>query len=224
MQLKKIMTIWLITAVIGIGFMPSLSAAENSTSEEIAVSLVIDTSGSMAETDPGNLRKTAAEIFVDMLSPEDYVGIVSFSTDVKELAPMQPVGDATNKQTIKGTLAPIVGADGNTNYQLALQKAEQQLDSYTDQNIRKVIIFLTDGVPEPDYALREDAAFMSAYMDTLWQTTAQLGLKNYAVYALGFGTADPSTLQRIATDTRGKPSSLEAPAKSRSTFLKCCGR
>jgi hypothetical protein len=219
MQLKKIMTIWLITAVIGIGFMPSLSAAENSTSEEIAVSLVIDTSGSMADTDPGNLRKTAAEIFVDMLSPEDYVGIVSFSTDVTELAPMQPVGDATNKQTIKGTLAPIVGADGNTNYQLALQKAEQQLDSFTDQNIRKVIIFLTDGVPEPDYALREDSAFMSAYMDTLWQTTAQLGLKNYAVYALGFGTADPSTLQRIATDTRGEAKFLGSSSEIAVNFF-----
>lgn len=204
MNAKKIMTIWLAMAIIGFGIMPAISAAENSTSEEIAVSLVIDVSGSMAETDPGNLRKTAAEIFVDMLSPEDYVGIVSFSTDVTELARMQPVGDASSKQAIKDTLAPIVGADGNTNYQLALQKAEQQLDSYTDQDIRKVIIFLTDGVPEPDYALREDAVFMAAYMDTLWQTTGQLGLKNYAVYALGFGTSDPSILQRIATDTRGE--------------------
>lgn len=219
MHAKKIMTIWLTTVVIGFGFMPTLSAAENSTSEEIAVSLVIDTSGSMAETDPGNLRKTAAEIFVDMLSPEDYVGIVSFSTDVKEMAPMQPVGDANNKQTIKNALTPIVGANGNTNYQLALQKAEQQLDSYTDQNIRKVIIFLTDGVPEPDYALREDAAYMSAYLDSLWQTTARLGLKNYAVYALGFGTADPSTLQRIATDTRGEAKFLGSSSEIAVNFF-----
>lgn len=180
------------------------SASETGTSEKIAVSLVIDTSGSMAETDPTNLRKTAADIFVDMLSPEDYVGIVSFSTDVTELAPMQQVGDAANKQNIKVSLAPIVNANGNTNYQLALQKAEQQLDSYAGEDVRKVIIFLTDGVPEPDYALREDTAFMSAYMESLWQTTAQIGLKNYAVYALGFGSADPSTLQRIASDTRGE--------------------
>lgn len=180
------------------------SAAETGTSEKIAVSLVIDTSGSMAETDPTNLRKTAADIFVDMLSPEDYVGIVSFATDVMELAPMRLVGDATNKENIKAALAPIVNANGNTNYQLALQKAEQQLDSYTEEDVKKVIIFLTDGVPEPDYALREDAAFMAAYMESLWQTTAQIGLKNYAVYALGFGSADPSALQRIAGDTRGQ--------------------
>ncbi|HEX5351311.1 MAG TPA: vWA domain-containing protein, partial [Trichococcus sp.] len=206
MNFKQMVSIGALLTLIFLGIFSNngTAAAEIGTSEKIAVSLVIDTSGSMAETDPTNLRKTAADVFVDMLSPEDYVGIVSFSTDVMELAPMQQVGDATNKQNIKASLAPIVNANGNTNYQLALQKAEQQLDSYTEENVKKVIIFLTDGVPEPDYALREDAAFMSAYMESLWQTTAQIGLKNYAVYALGFGSADPSALQRIASDTRGE--------------------
>lgn len=204
MKIKRGVVIGILLAFIGLGKFSTVSAEETGTSEKIAVSLVIDTSGSMAETDPTNLRKTAADIFVDLLSPEDYVGIVSFSTDVTELAPMQQVGDVANKQNIKASFAPIVNANGNTNYQLALQKAEQQLDSYAGEDVRKVIIFLTDGVPEPDYALREDATFMSAYMGSLWQTTAQIGLKNYAVYALGFGSADPSALQRIANDTRGE--------------------
>ena len=204
MKFKRGVIIGILLAFFGLGNFSAVSAKETGTSEKIAVSLVIDTSGSMAETDPTSLRKTAADIFVDLLSPEDYVGIVSFSTDVTELAPMQQVGNATNKQNIKASLDPIVNANGNTNYQLALQKAEQQLDSYTGENVRKVIIFLTDGVPEPDYALREDVAFMSAYMESLWQTTAQIGLKNYSVYALGFGSADPSALQRIASDTRGE--------------------
>ena len=86
--------------------LPGYATAATTASKRIAVSLVIDTSGSMEETDPANLRKTAADIFVDMLSPEDYVGIVSFSTEVTELAPMQQVGDATNKQAIKGALGP----------------------------------------------------------------------------------------------------------------------
>jgi hypothetical protein len=204
MKIERVVVIGILLAFIGLGKFTTVSAAETGTSEKIAVSLVIDTSGSMAETDPTNLRKTAAEIFVDLLSPEDYVGIVSFSTDVTELTPMQQVGDAANKQNIKAALAPIVNANGNTNYQLALKKAEQQLDSYAGENVKKVIIFLTDGVPEPDFAKREDTAFMAAYMDSLWQTTAQIGLKNYAVYALGFGSADPSALQRIASDTRGE--------------------
>ena len=204
MSFRKIVTFCFLIVFFILSFAPSVLAEEDKTSEEIAVSLVIDTSGSMAETDPTNLRKMAADIFVDLLSPEDYLGIVSFSTDVTELVPMQQIGDSHNKQAIKGTLAPIINANGNTNYQLALQTAERQLDSFTEKDIRKVIIFLTDGVPEPDYAKREDQAYMSDYMNSLWQTTAQIGLKNYPVYALGFGTVDPSTLQRIATDTRGE--------------------
>lgn len=213
MRLKKILITFLMLGFISNSFAPGFSAAENRMSEEIAVSLVIDTSGSMAETDPNNLRKTAADIFVDLLSPEDYLGLISFSTDVTEIAPMQRIGDVTNKQAIKDTLAPIVNVDGNTNYQLALHAAERQLDSFTEKDVQKVIIFLTDGVPEPDYGKREDAAFMSAYMDTLWQTTAQIGLKNYPIYALGFGTADQTVLQRIASDTGGEAKFIGSPSE-----------
>jgi hypothetical protein len=204
MRAKNAFIMIFLSILIGWTILPGYAAGATTASEQIAVSLVIDTSGSMAETDPNNLRKTAADIFVDMLSPEDHVGIVSFATDAAELAPMQQVGDTANKQTIKSTLASITTVNGNTNYQLALEKAEQQLDSLSDPNIRKVILFLTDGVPEPDYVLREDEAFMTAYMDSVWQTTARLGLKNIAVYTLGFGTVDTSILQRIATDTRGE--------------------
>lgn len=219
MSLKKIAPFIFLISFFFLSFTPSVLADEDKSSEEIAVSLVIDTSGSMADTDPANLRKMAADIFVDLLSPEDYLGIVSFSTDVTELVPMQQIGDSNNKQAIKNTLAPIINANGNTNYQLALQTAERQLDSFTEKDIRKVIIFLTDGVPEPDYVKREDEVFMSDYMNSLWQTTGQIGLKNYPVYALGFGTADQSTLQRIATDTRGEAKFLGNPSEIAVNFF-----
>lgn len=218
-MLKILLNISVVAMMLGFAGMSAVSASEIGTSEKIAVSLVIDTSGSMAETDPENLRKTAAEIFVDLLSPEDQVGIVSFATEAIELVPMQQVGDATNKQAIKNALSPIESANGNTNYQLALQTAEQQLDSYTDQDIRKVIIFLTDGVPEPDYVLREDEVFMSAYMEGLWQTTMQIGFKDYAIYSFGFGSADPSALQRIADDTNGEAEFLGSSAEIAVNFF-----
>ena len=210
MRAKNAFILVFLSIFIGWIVLPGYATAATTASERIAVSLVIDTSGSMAETDPNHLRKTAADIFVDMLSPEDYVGIVSFATEATELTPMQKVGDTLNKQVIKDTLGSITNADGNTNYRSALEKAEEQLGSLGETDIRKVILFLTDGVPEPDYALREDMAFMSAYMDSVWQTTARLGLKNVAVYTIGFGTVDTSILQRIATDTRGEAKFLDS--------------
>lgn len=204
MRVKNAFTMVFLSVFIGWIILPGYATAVTTASERIAVTLVIDTSGSMAETDPNHLRKTAADIFVDMLSPEDHVGIVSFATEATELVPMQQVGDTANKQTIKNTLASITEVNGNTNYRAALEKAEEQLGSIDDSAVRKVILFLTDGVPEPDYALREDIAFMTAYMDSVWQTTARLGQKSIAVYPLGFGTVDTTILQRIATDTRGE--------------------
>ena len=204
MRAKNAFILVFLSIFIGWVILPGEATAVTTASERIAVSLVIDTSGSMAETDPNHLRKTAADIFVDMLSPEDHVGIVSFATEATQLVPMQQVGDTANKQTIKTTLASITEVNGNTNYRAALEKAEEQLGSIDDPAVRKVILFLTDGVPEPDYALREDTTFMTTYMDSFWQTTARLGQKGIAVYPLGFGTVDTSILQRVATDTRGE--------------------
>ena len=204
MRAKTAFILIFLSIFIGWFILPREATAVTTASERIAVSLIIDTSGSMAETDPNHLRKTAADIFVDMLSPEDHVGIVSFATEATELVPMQQVGDTANKQTIKNPLAAITEVNGNTNYRAALEKAEEQLGSIADPAVRKVILFLTDGVPEPDYALREDTTFMTTYMDSVWQTTARLGQKGIAVYPLGFGTVDTSILQRIATDTRGE--------------------
>lgn len=204
MRAKNAFTWIFLSIFIGWVTLPGEATAVTTASERIAVSLVIDTSGSMAETDSNHLRKTAADIFVDMLSPEDHVGIVSFATEATELVPMQQVGDTANKQTIKNTLVSITEVNGNTNYRAAFEKAEEQLGSIADPTVRKVILFLTDGVPEPDYALREDTTFMTTYMDSVWQTTARLGQKGIAVYPLGFGTVDTSILQRIATDTRGE--------------------
>ena len=219
MRVKNAFIMVFLSIFIAWVILPGYATAVTTASERIAVALVIDTSGSMAETDPNHLRKTAADIFVDMLSPEDHVGIVSFAKEATELVPMQQVGDTANKQKIKNTLASITEVNGNTNYRAALEKAEEQLGSIDDPDVRKIILFLTDGVPEPDYTLREDVAFMTAYMDSVWQTTARLGLENIAVYPIGFGTVDTSVLQRIATDTRGEAKFMGSAGDIASNFF-----
>lgn len=102
MRAKNAFITVFLSILIGWVIFPGDATAATTVSERIAVSLVIDTSGSMAETDANNLRKTAAEIFVDMLSPEDYVGIVSFATEATELVPMQQVGDTSSQTSHKG--------------------------------------------------------------------------------------------------------------------------
>ena len=219
MSIKKMSVVCSLIILLFLNNAPSVFAEEMTTSEKIAVSLVIDTSGSMADTDPSNLRKTAADIFIDLLSPEDYLGIVIFSSGVLEAVPMQQVVSVENKANMKSVLAPAVTATGDTDYLKALKAAEAQLDGFTEQDVRKVIIFLTDGMPDPDAIQGNDPAFMSAYMDSIWATTAGIGLKNYPIYALGFGNSDQSILQRIASDTRGEAKFIESPSAIATNFF-----
>ncbi|WP_319466511.1 vWA domain-containing protein [uncultured Trichococcus sp.] len=218
MFVKKIS---LIVTLVSLFFLsiPYVCAEETTTSEKIAVSLVIDTSGSMAETDPNNLRKTASEIFIDLLSPDDYLGVAMFSTDAVEAIPMQQVASMENKENLKATLAPAITASGDTDYLKALQAAEYQLDSFAEQDVRKVIIFLTDGVPDPDPAQRDNPDFISGYMESIWATTANIGLKDYPIYTLGFGNSDQSILQRIAADSRGEAKFIESPSAIATNFF-----
>lgn len=218
MFIKKISLVVILISLF-IFNIPSICAEETTTSEKIAVSLVIDTSGSMADTDPNNLRKTAAEIFIDLLSPDDYFGVVMFSTDAVEAIPMQQVVSMENKANLKSTLAPAITASGDTDYLKALQAAEYQLDSFAEQDVRKVIIFLTDGVPDPNSAQRDNPDFMSEYMDSIWATTANVGLKDYPIYTLGFGNSDQSILQRIADDSHGEAKFIESPGAIATNFF-----
>lgn len=197
----------------------SADTVEELIPEKLAVSLVIDTSGSMADTDPDRLRETAANIFIDLLSPEDNLGIITFNTNTIEVLPITPVGTSENKVSIKSTLAPNLNATGDTNYQAAIQAASNQLTSFSGTDVRKIIIFLTDGVPDPDPAKRDDAAFMNEYMGKLWSTVSETGLKKYPIYSVGFGAVNKDILNRISTDTQGEARFIAEPAELATSFF-----
>lgn len=172
--------------------------------ETIAVTLVIDTSGSMATTDPQKLRETAANIFIDLLSPEDYLGIITFNTKEEVVAPMQQVQSRDNKANFEKVLSQKLQSTGDTDYLIALNEASNQLSSVKKENVRKVIIFLTDGDPDPNNAKKNDPEFMTPYMDSLWKAVSDLASNKYEVYSVGFSKGvDPSILQRISKSTGG---------------------
>jgi Mg-chelatase subunit ChlD len=177
----------------------------NETSPEtLAVTLVIDTSGSMATTDPQKLRETAANIFIDLLSPEDYLSIITFNTKEEIVLPMQQIQSTENKANFKKMLSQKLNATGDTDYLLALNEASKQLGSVNKGNLRKVVLFLTDGEPDPNSTRKNDAAFMNTYMDSLWNAVSNLALNKYAVYSVGFSKGiNPAILERISNSTQG---------------------
>jgi len=172
--------------------------------EKIAVTLVIDTSGSMATTDPKKLRETAANIFIDLLSPDDYLSIITFNTKEEVVLPMQQIKSSENKAAFKSTLSQKLNAAGDTDYLGAFNMASNQFSSINEGNVRKVILFLTDGEPDPGNIKKNNTAAMNEYMDSLWKAVSNLALNKYAVYSVGFSKGiKSSVLEKISSNTQG---------------------
>lgn len=198
--MRKLILILLILSLSAISFGAPIGDLD---SETLAISLVIDTSGSMRQTDPQRLRQSVAEVFIDYLNPEDYLGIITFNSEVDLVIPMQNLEDDWIRDDMKESLSESIEGVRDTDYQAALDQANNQLQGLNDENPRKIIIFLTDGQPDPDPA-NMDQDHMATYMDELWETVSIIGSNQFPVYSIGFtDDLDIQVLNRIASETNG---------------------
>jgi len=181
------------------------SPLEELNTDRLAISLVIDTSGSMLNTDPDLLRSQVADIFIDLLGPDDYLGIVTFNSQVDLVVPMTKLESQTVRDGIKAQLTGRLQGTGDTDYTSALGAANRQLEELYVANVRKQIIFLTDGRPDPDpINITANPVRMNEYMTGLWNQVALIGENEFPVYSIGFSDGiDVEILNRLAADTGG---------------------
>ncbi len=152
--------------------------------------LVLDSSGSMANENKLSWAKAAARYFVDNTRALDWLGIVSFSSFSRLVAPLTFIPDSSPydpvKQLLKSALYTIT-AGGNTNFGAGLQTAYDQLAaSGTPQ---KFVVFMSDGYHNTGTYAAQVAAFQAM---------------GWPIFTVGFGAeADVATLMQIALQTGG---------------------
>ena len=108
----------------------------------VALMLVLDCSSSM-NTERMTVSKQGAINCLQVMSENDYVGIVSFSTEAYLEAPLTAAND-NNKETLKRVISGLKNGSG-TYYSPALKLAKDELLK-SDADI-KHIMFLSDGQP-----------------------------------------------------------------------------
>ncbi len=204
----KTMVILMIISILAGMVMPFPSYAnplEELKSEKLAISLVIDTSGSMLTTDPLMFREKVANTFIELLYPEDYLGIVTFNSNVDLIVPMTKMDGDDSRNNIKTQIAGRLTSDGDTDYKAALDMSNTQLQELDDPEVRKLIIFLTDGKPDPDPVnITNNPKQMAEYMEGLWGSLTDISRNGYPVYSIGFSEGiDVDVLNRIASETSG---------------------
>ncbi len=162
------------------------------------VLVTIDVSGSMDDDgdnppQPITDVKLAAASFISRLNQNDQVGIATFATDAKVIANL-----SNNLSAQSAVLAAVqigtVEQRGYTNTGRGLEEAAKELNSARhNENARKVLVILTDGLATAPGTTEES----EAYALEIANSVKGLGIE---IYAIGLGqSVNMNFVQSIAT-------------------------
>ncbi len=169
-------------------------------SKGIDAVLVLDSSGSMKQTDPLNLRLPAAKLFIALLGTTDRAGVISFSDRGYPLAALMPAHDAADRQRLLQAVDKVESNGQFTNLYDALLKARDMLGAQQDDRPRYVIL-MSDGRMDTGNTAR-DAQLTAQLRDTL---IPELTKAHITVYSIAFTPAsDVALLKDIAEATHGQ--------------------
>ncbi|MDA1264827.1 MAG: von Willebrand factor type A domain-containing protein, partial [Planctomycetota bacterium] len=110
--------------------------------DPLALTFVVDVSGSMREGDRLELVKHALRLLLTQLDARDRISLVAFSNEARVVLPMTP---ATERALIEAALHPLQPG-GGTNAEAGLTVGYELAMTGIDPKVTSRVIFLSDGV------------------------------------------------------------------------------
>jgi len=158
--------------------------------------LLIDSSGSMKHTDPGDYRKNAAKLFVSLLDRNDRIGIMGFGNSATLLQPLtQNIGQ--NRMAFLGAIEKISSKELYTNITEAVQQGLNELEKSPQRN--RIMIMMSDGRIDLGSKERDDAS-----QSILTGVLTELARKQIPLYTVAFTQeSDRALLENMAKATGG---------------------
>ncbi|MFA7386289.1 MAG: vWA domain-containing protein [Thiohalobacteraceae bacterium] len=153
--------------------------------------LIVDSSGSMKETDPRRLRVPAAKMFLSLLGEQDRVGLISFSDNGYPVLHLTAAGKRQQDKLFAA--ADKVSAKGAyTNLHAALIRGQDMLRDEADPQRRRMLILMSDGKMDTgDFA--QDQILADKIRN---ETLAELAKDGVEVYTIAFTEASDMALMR----------------------------
>jgi hypothetical protein len=168
-------------AAVAAGSAPALAQDACTVPRQPGVAFLVDDSGSMTDSDPQDLRRTATQIGIDTLPDGALVAAASFDTSARTF--FRPtVLDATSRAALKNEL--FFSASGETDYELGFKLSLEHLFAMNGAD-KRALIFLSDGQPTSTYS-----------------TDATIASAGVPIYTVGFGDAPDDVPRRRATAAR----------------------
>lgn len=180
----------------------------------------------MRNTDPQQLRKVAAELFVDLARSGDQIAVTGFDGAARESSgTFTSIGTPDTREAVKKQIA-AVGDDGDwTDFTAGLSEATRLLASVPKQaGDQNLILFLTDGKCDPDPASalgqtgttkkEREAACQEKVLGEIVPT-----LGDARVYAIGLSKAAPKGfLEELGRRTGGSSEVTQRASELPSAF------
>lgn len=128
-------------AILQIGF-TTAEVNERADLRPLNLVLVIDKSGSMADSDKMSRVKESLRTMLGKLRSEDIISIVTFDTNARVLFPASPIGDGHALRRAIDCIEP----DGSTNIHSGLMLGYAEAKKYFRKDATNRVILLTDGI------------------------------------------------------------------------------
>ena len=163
--------------------------------------VIMDSSGSMKKTDPRELRKPAAKLFITLLESEDSLSVVSFSDNAYPVTFLTRLNTEINKDKALKATERISSRGVYTNLYAAIKKGLELLrDSHNNQH-DPILILMSDG--KMDVGNSEKSAELQQKIFT--ELLPEIKKHHIKIYSIAFTTdSDQTLLQEIADATDGR--------------------
>ena len=152
-------------AVLQIGF-TTAEVSERTDLRPLNLALVIDKSGSMADSDKMSRVKQSLLTLIGKLRPDDIISIVVFDTDARVLFPASRIGDGYELRKAIDCIEP----NGSTNLHAGLMLGYKEARKNFQKDATNRVILLTDGIANvgvvaPDRIAAESSEFNGQGLD-----------------------------------------------------------
>lgn len=153
------------------------------------IAFVLDSSGSMSDNDPKNLRRSLTSGFVDLMTEYDRAAIIDFDDSASTL-----INLSSNKKNLKSAINRI-DASGGTFIYGGMQKGLEVLRNSSEkvENMR-VMFVLTDGEDSGRYRSVGD------YQQLSIDANEKDGV---IIYTVGLGSVNENLLRTVAENAGG---------------------
>ena len=173
--------------IIGITFFTLVFSSVGWSQSIADIVLIIDSSGSMEDNDPDDLRKAASQLFIALVSNDSdvQIAVVDFDDFAVTLAPLTFAD--VNKTQLENAVNQV-DSDGGTDIALGLRQGFEVLSASIAPDAKKAAVLLTDGDDNEPKTLQ---TYVGNYVARGWD-----------VYTIGLGTeVNRDLLTRIAEET-----------------------